>query len=182
MGNVAESMDLSLPKIWKSWYAFRQGKKRSTELDLFSYSLESNLFRLRAELVSGSYTHGPYKTFTLMDSKRWIISVAPIRDRVVHRLLYDYLTGIFDKTFIYDAWSWRKKKGLLRAIFRTQYLLSKYPYAYVWRGDITKFFDSVDQEILKGRIRPRYRMRIHCIFLTKLLTAITPILQERKCR
>lgn len=150
-------MDVSLSKIWKSWYAFRRGKKRNKELDTFFYSLETNLSKLRRDLVSSDYQHGPYKRFSITDSKRRIISVASIRDRVVHRLVYDYLTDIFDKTFLYDSWSCRKGKGLSGAIKRTQKVIAKYRYSYIWRGDITKFFDSVDHEILKTNIRRKVR-------------------------
>lgn len=143
------SINLNLENVWQAWYTFRRGKKRTNELDAFSYNLETNLFQLHQDLISGSYQHGSYKTFLLTDTKKRVISVASIRDRVVHRLLYDYLIQVFDKTFIYDAWSCRKEKGLLGAITRTQKLLAKYPQAFVWRGDITKFFDSVDQQVLK---------------------------------
>lgn len=150
-----ESISLSLPDIWRAWYSFRSGKKRSLEIDNFTYYLEENIYQLYVDLNTGSYRHGSYKTFELTDTKKRTISVASIRDRVVHRLLYDYLVKIFDKRFVHDAWSCRKNKGLLKAITRTQNLLSKFNFAYVWRGDITKFFDSIDQEILKKLLRRR---------------------------
>lgn len=150
-----ESIDLSLSNVWRAWYTFRLGKKRSTELNNFTYHLEENLYQLHTDLNVGCYQHGPYRKFQLIDTKKRTISVATIRDRVVHRLLYDYLTRIFDKTFIYDAWSCRKEKGLLKAINRTQTLLRKYQYSYVWRGDISKFFDTIDHEVLKKRLRQK---------------------------
>jgi len=74
--------------------------------------------------------------------------VASVRDRVVHRLLYEYLNKIYDKTFIYDAWSCRKNKGLIAAIERTQKFLRKYKNSFIWRADIRKFFDNADHQIL----------------------------------
>jgi len=74
---------------------------------------------------------------------------------VVHRLLYDYLVPAFDKTFIHDAWSCRSGKGLLGAIERAQEFMRKNPRAFIWRADIRKFFDSVDQEILIRLIERR---------------------------
>lgn len=85
---------------------------------MFSYYLEENLRKLQTDLENGHYTHGGYKTFIVTDNKRREISVASVRDRVVHRILYEYLVPIYDKTFIYDAWSCRKDKGLLGAIER----------------------------------------------------------------
>lgn len=152
IGSVS-CIDLSLANIWHCWYTFRKGKKRTKELDIFSYHLEENLFKLRQDLVNGTYQHGTYKSFCLVDTKRRDISVASIRDRIVHRLLYDYLIPIFDPIFIYDAWSCRQNKGLLGAITRTQQVLKKYHDAFVWRCDITKFFDSMDQSVLKTAIK-----------------------------
>lgn len=137
-----------LEDLWRSWYLFRQGKRRSPQLDHFSYYLEDSLYQLYRDIQDGTYRHGDYERFVVTDSKRRKISVASIRDRVVHRLLYEYLVPIYDKTFIYDAWSCRKNKGLIGAINRTQRLLGKYSRSYVWRTDINKFFDSVDQDKL----------------------------------
>lgn len=153
MGN--ESIDLSLVNIWRSWYRFRRGKKVTIELDKFQYKLEENLTRLYLDLNSGLYKHGGYQQFTICDNKRRQISVASIRDRVVHRLIYDYLVAIYDSHFIFDAWSCRKGKGLLKAIERTQYLLQGNKNGWVWRADITKFFDSVDHQLLKSILKRR---------------------------
>ena len=91
------------------------------------------------------------------DNKRREISVASIRDRVAHRLLYDYLVKVYDRTFIYDAWSCRKDKGVIGAINRVQDYARGHPRNFVWRMDITKFFDSVQHKtlcfILKRRLQ-----------------------------
>jgi len=91
------------------------------------------------------------------DSKRRVISVAPIRDRIVHRLLYDHLVESYDKTFDHDVWSCRKGKGLAAGIARLQGFFRGYADAWIWRSDIRKFFDSVDHELLRNAIRRRVR-------------------------
>jgi len=145
---IGNSINLRLKNIWRSWFNFHKNKNMTAELHEFQFYLEKNLFELQRDLDSGRYRHGAYRKFTVCDNKRREISVSGIRDRVVHRLLYDYLVPIFDKTFIYDAWSCRTGKGLLGAIERAQEFLRKNPRAYVWRGDVRKFFDSVDQAVL----------------------------------
>src|SRR5579863_3121299 len=100
MGN-SDSIDLSLSNLYRSWYAFRKGKRASHEVLAFQYQLEQNLVHLQTSLVTGKYKHGGYSHFEVSDSKRRQIAVAPVRDRVVHRLLYDYLEPIWDKAFIY---------------------------------------------------------------------------------
>ena len=122
----SDSIDLSLKNIWRSWFEFRKGKRASNELHEFQYHLEKNLYALFKDLNYGTYRHGCYKKFIVCDNKRREISVASIRDRVVHRLIYEWLEKIYDKTFIYDAWSCRKGKGLLGTIERAQVFLNPF--------------------------------------------------------
>lgn len=141
---------MSLSNIWRIWYLFRRGKKNTYELNNFEYYLEKNLYNLWKDLNSNLYRHGFYWKFISFDNKKREIAVASIRDRVVHRLLYEYLVSVYDKTFIYDVWSCRRGKGLVSAIERTEYFLTRFPNIFIWRTDIKKFFDNVDQEILSN--------------------------------
>lgn len=144
----SESIDINLENIWRSWLFYRKGKKLSRELLEFQYNLEENLQSLYADLQNGTYKHGSYKTFIVADNKKREISVGSIRDRIVHRMVYDYLNELYDRTFSYDVWSCRLKKGLLGAIERVQQFLHSHPQSYIWRADIQKFFDSVNHDIL----------------------------------
>jgi len=136
--------------VYKAWLAFRKGKQPTGPIDRFAFGLEGYLARLSSELESGSYRHGDYKAISLTEKKRRDLAVASVRDRVVHRLLYDYLLVKFDTGFDPDVWSCRTGKGLHKGLARTQALLRKHSGSYVWRADITKFFDSVDQQVLSA--------------------------------
>src|SRR3989339_362450 len=143
-----ESIDLGLENIYESWFAYRKGKKPFPDLDYFQYNLEGELHALHTDLSNGVYKHGKYRKFIVTDNKTREISVASVRDRVVHRLFYDYLVEIFDGIFIFDAWSCRRNKRLIGAIDRTQSFIGKYANGFVWRADIRKFFDNVDHGVL----------------------------------
>lgn len=134
MGN--DSIDLSLENTWESWFEFRKGKRATAELHEFQYYLEKNLFELCADLRGGRYAHGDYRRFIVCDNKRREVCVAGIRDRVVHRLIYSFLEGIYDKTFIYDAWSCRKGKGLLGAIDRISGFLRSFSSTHTHTHEI----------------------------------------------
>lgn len=172
MGN--ESIDVSLGNIWKTWFQFKKGKNFSPELHDFQYHLENNLAAIFRDFNNGTYHHGGYKKFIVSDNKRREVSVASVRDRLIHRLIYDYLTPIYDKTFIHDAWSCRVGKGLVAAIERNQQFLKSYSKNFIWRGDVRKFFDSVDQETLlkilflkiKDKITFRLLREVICSFKT----------------
>jgi retron-type reverse transcriptase len=133
---------------YDAWLGFRKGKKPTRSIDTFAYHLEENIARLSRELKDRSYKHGSYQKVVLQEKKRRDLAVAGVRDRVVHRLLYDYLLVIFDKTFDPDVWSCRQGKGLHKCLARTQKLLAQHSGSYIWRADITKFFDNVAHSTL----------------------------------
>ena len=178
MGNSC--IDLSLSNIWQSYFKFKKGKKTSQELEKFSYYLEENLRSLHHDLDSGNYKHGQYRKFTVTDNKRREISVSNIRDRVVHRLIYEYLCQIYDKTFIFDAWSCRKNKGLVGAIERAQNFVSRKPNSFIWRSDIKKFFDSVDQQVLLKIISRKIRNQKDLSLLREIIGSYKISQNERE--
>ncbi len=141
---------MSLANIWRSWFLFRRGKEATRSIDEFSYLLEQNLYQLHNDIMNDTYRHSEYVSFVVSDNKRRDVSVAGVRDRVVHRLLYQYLVEVYDHTFMYDVWSCRQDKGLLRAITRAQFFLTRSPMGFIWRADIKKFFDNVDHQVLMG--------------------------------
>ncbi|HRY91377.1 MAG TPA: reverse transcriptase/maturase family protein [Candidatus Gracilibacteria bacterium] len=141
-------MDLSIENVWRCWFLFKKGKKYSKELEEYIYCQEKYLWRLFEDLRDGNYKHGGYKRFEVCDNKRREIAVSSITDRIVHRIIYEYLVPIFDQGFIFDVWSCRKGKGLVGALDRVQMMMRRYADCYVWRADVKKFFDNVDQRVL----------------------------------
>lgn len=144
-------------QLFGAWENFRHGKKPSSAVDEFAFSLEQNLDNLAHDIENRTYHHGEYQKITVQEKKRRDLAVAGVRDRVVHRLIYDELTEVYDKTFEPDVWSCRKGKGLHACLNRTQKLLIKHSSAFIWRMDIQKFFDHVDHEILKSCLSRRIR-------------------------
>lgn len=149
----SDSMDISLSGFYKSWYAFRAGKRISRSIISFEYELENNLCKLAKDIQTNEYRHGGYRHLLVNDSKSRHIAVSSVRDRVVHRTLYDYFVPRTNPYFDYDVWSCRKNKGLEGAVERTLTLLKRYPDSWVWRGDVAKFFDSIDHAVLSRVVR-----------------------------
>lgn len=153
MTNNSESIDISLHNFYKSWCAFRRNKRLSRSIIAFQYNLEDNLFNLAKDVQTGYYHHGNYKHMQINDPKPRHIVVAGVRDRVVHQLLYNYLEPIIDHRLDYDVWSCRKGKGLHSAFKRVHELFKRHPFSWVWRGDIVKFFDNINHQIINSQIR-----------------------------
>ena len=91
----------------------------------FAYNLEENLLELERELTSKSYMPGRSIAFVVQKPKIREIFAADFRDRVVHHLLYNYLSPIFETIFSYDSWACRIGKGTHRAMFRLRQFVSE---------------------------------------------------------
>ncbi len=150
----------AVPNLFQAWSEFKKGKKKRADLQLFERNLEDNLFSLQKSLADKTYRHGGYEEFYVNDPKRRHIHKANIADRIVHHLLYKYLYGLFDKTFIYDSYSCRLEKGTHRAVKRLEKfarIVSKNYTASCWalKCDIRKFFATVDHQILLALLQER---------------------------
>lgn len=124
----------------------------------FALRLEDNITELFAELVSGQYVHGAYEEFVIGDPKKRIIHKASVRDRVVHRLLYNALYPYFDARFFHDSYSCRVGKGTHRArdrfrAFANEVSANGTKSCHVLTFDIKKCFESVNVDILKRILR-----------------------------
>jgi hypothetical protein len=133
----------------------RRGKRRKRAVAEFESSLEPELLRLQDELAAGTWRPGPYRSFYVHEHKRRLITAAPFRHRVVHHALLNVLEPVFEPMFIHDSYACRVGKGQHKAIDRFQHWARG--HKYVLRGDVRKFYPSVDHEILMAVLRRRIR-------------------------
>ncbi len=151
---------ISLENLFTSWEEFSIGKKSKKDVAEFSLNLEDNLFSLHSCLIDKTYRHLNYTPFYITDPKLRHIHKACVRDRVVHHAVFRILYPLFDKTFIFDSYSCRIGKGTHKAVKRLEDFLRKSSKnftknIYVLKCDISKFFDSIDHDILINLIRSK---------------------------
>ncbi len=128
-----------------------RGKRNQSEASRFLLDLEPECFRLADELASGTWQPGGYRTFTIREPKPRLISAAPFRDRVVHHAIVSILEPHFERRFVAHSYACRVGKGSHRALLRASTLMVR--RRFVLKGDVMKFFPSIDHEILKGEVR-----------------------------
>lgn len=151
-------------------FAFKKAKKGKSKRKYvieFEADLENELNKLKEELKNLTYQPKPLKTFIIRDPKTRVISASDFRDRVVHHALCNVIEPIFDKTFIYDCYANRKKKGALAALQRFNNFMRKVTrngklvkntinnnkvVGYVLKADIKHYFDTVDHGVLMKTI------------------------------
>lgn len=144
---------ISLDNLLFAWKEFSIDKKLRKDVLDFERNLMDNIINLHNELSNKTYKHSDYYAFNISDPKPRSIHKAKVRDRLLHHAIYRMLYPFFDRTFTSDSYSCRKNKGTHKAIqrFRTfSNKVSKNNTRTVWvlKGDIRKFFASIDQNIL----------------------------------
>lgn len=125
------------------------------ELDLFQRDQQKHLAAARRKVLSGRYTFSPFleRKIPKDGSKEMrTISIASIRDSIVQRAIYDYLYPFVD-TLLADGivFGYRKHVsahdaiGVIRQHFANG-------LTRVFEADLEKFFDTVDHDILLGKV------------------------------
>jgi len=158
----------SFKNLHLAYLKARKYKRYRDEILKFSYNLEENLLKLQEELSEKTYQHGTYREFIVCDSKKRKNKAAPFRDRVVHHALCNIIEPIFDQGFIYDSYACREERGTHKAIKRLEkYLKSASavlreremnlyaPKIYCLQCDISKYFDSIDHQILFNLLKKK---------------------------
>jgi RNA-directed DNA polymerase len=87
ISNIFDEM-VSSERLFEAWYEFKKGKAARYDVQEFGRHAEKHIFKLRRELISGTYRHSPYESFFVHDPKRRHIRKASVRDRLVHHTLH----------------------------------------------------------------------------------------------
>ena len=150
IANIYSSI-ISRENLYHAAYVAALGKRSKPTVARFNFVLEKEVDRLYMDLQAGTYCHGGYGLFTILDPKKRVIAVASFRDRLIHHAVHDIIEPIVDKTLIFDSYACRHGKGTHRALDRAQSFLRA--NAFCFHGDIKKYFPSIDHGLLKNIIR-----------------------------
>ena len=156
------SQIISLENLFKAFDEFKKGKRGKSEVAEYEIESEDNILKLHYQLLDGQYKHSPYVQFKISDPKPRIIHKACAQDRVLHQAVFRVINPIFKKSFIFDSYSSRLKKGTHKSVWRlekfTKKVSSNYKNpVYAVKIDIKKFFDTIDHrtlfKLLKRKIK-----------------------------
>ena len=153
----------SFENLYGAYLKARKCKRYKEYVLDFSWDVEGEIMKLQDNLTNKTYKHGKYYQFTLYDAKKREIKAAPFRDRVVHHALCTVLEPIFDRRFIYDSYACRKGKGTHKAIKRLDKFIQSAEdrwgegNVYCLKCDVSKYFDSIDHQVLFDLIKRKVR-------------------------
>ncbi|MDR3119156.1 MAG: RNA-directed DNA polymerase, partial [Mediterranea sp.] len=119
----------------------------------FEMNCEHNLVELYEEIKERTYAPSPAICFMVDHPVKREVFASQFRDRVIHHLLYNYLSPIFDLRMIYDCYSCRKGKGTSLGINRFEHHIRSCTdnyrqQAWVLKLDVKDFFMSINRHKL----------------------------------
>lgn len=150
---------ITYDNLYKMWLIIHKTCKDKRALFLFALNLNSNLLILFASLKNKTYQPSPYRTFMIFEPKPRLVMSQSIRDKIVNHFVTNYYLIPYLENKLIDAnVATRKNKGsgyavkLLKKYFHS--LLLQYPgkEIYCLKIDISKYFYSIDHEILMEKV------------------------------
>ncbi len=146
----------ALMKAWEQ--AKIKGKAAgidSVTLEEFASRLDHNLQELSEELISGKYVPEPYKKIFIEKSGKpdeyRPLGIITLRDKIAQIAVYLKYNIIIDKRFTDTSYAYRPGKGHTKAINRV-FDFIKRGYNFALPVDIDDFFDTIDHNILFGKL------------------------------
>jgi hypothetical protein len=164
--------------LYKAWRKTMLGKSRSLTALIYASNFTEKLFDLSESLSDRSYAIKGYRIFTVYEPKKREILAIDFESKIVlHSLCDNILEPLFCRSFITDSYANQRGKGMhygldrLKKNMRSFFLENKareedrlrsagimkmpmmkdwdYNDGWVIKGDIRKYFYSIDHGILR---------------------------------
>jgi len=173
-----------LSQIWNELWSESRPNSRDTygidyeSLNSFKTNSVSNIQSISKELRNGTYRLSPLRPFFLIkpNGKYRIICVPTTRDRIVQGALLSFLSNKYTDRFSNEiSYGFLRNRGVKKALLSAQN--KRKTKQWVFKTDIKAFFDNINRETLKARIKRTIKERsLHDL----LLQAIDCEIQESR--
>jgi RNA-directed DNA polymerase len=151
--NQEQLREIDVEQLFEAYLSCRKTKRYTQNALKFEVDYEANLFQLREEIESGSYSPGRSIAFIVNKPVKREIFAADFRDRVVHHWLINKLNPLFEKVFIKDSYACRIGKGTHYGVKRADSFIKACSEnytkdSYVLKLDILGFFMHINRKLL----------------------------------
>ena len=153
-----QNEDKILTDLFQAYFDARRNKRNTINALAFEQHFEENIFRLYEEIISGNYNPSRSICFIVNQPVKREIFAANFRDRVIHHFIYNYISPIFEGTFINDSYSCRVGKGTHYGIKRIDHFIRSCSQNYskdcfILKLDIQGYFMSINRRLLFHKVK-----------------------------
>ncbi len=144
--------------IFQAYYDARKNKRNTINALKFEINYEIELLKLYEEIINKTYEIKSSICFVNFSPVQREIFAADFRDRILHHLIYNYISPYFEKIFINDSYSCRKDKGTHYGIKRLNHFIrscsNNYKNdCYILKLDIKGYFMAINKNILFSQVK-----------------------------
>jgi len=151
---------IEIDNIKLAYKKARKGKGWQNTIQKFENNLEGNLKLIQQSLIDKTFTTASYTEKTIYEPKKRIIYKLPFSpDRIIQHAIMNILEPIWNNLMIYDSYSCRTGKGIHAASRRTMEYIKKVHPGYCLQMDISKFYPSINHEILFSIIQQKIKCK-----------------------
>lgn len=135
-----------------------RGKFKFTKQSIrFDIERESNLLKMLDRILNGTYQFDKYQCMVITDNKRREVHAPSFKDKIYHHMLNDPLLKFATIRFAKQSFSCIKERGNLKAVKHLQHNIRIANRLYgnearLIKIDISKFFYTINRDILKERL------------------------------
>lgn len=137
----------------------KKGKSHYREVKMVEENPEFYLKQIQDSLLNQTFTTSDYKIDEILDKnkKRTIHKLPYFPDRIIQHALIQIIEPILLNSLIRDTFQSIKGRGIHDARKRVFRTLKKNKPKYCLKMDIKKYYPSVDNELLKEKIRKKIK-------------------------
>ena len=144
---------LSYEKLLEAHKLSKKSKGNRKEIILFNLKQEEYIMNLLEELKNNTYKPSAYTSFYVYEPKVRKIEKAKYLDRIVNRWLVDnFIKPVYVPKFVYTTYACIEGRGMHKACIDLQKMMKHckriWNNYYILKMDVSKFFNSIDKEIL----------------------------------
>ena len=154
-GNLFHQI-VDLENLALAYRRAKLGKSNMRGVVHFQKDVEGNLEKIHQLLVTKTFTTSQYSRKTVYEPKERVIYVLPFSpDRIVQHALMNVIVPIWQPMFHEHSYACITGKGIHAGSRQTMGYVRKYRYCL--KCDISKFYPSVDHNILMNIIRRKIK-------------------------
>lgn len=136
----------------------RINKTNSYGVRIFDKNRESNLLDIQQRLEIGKYKTGEYHIFKIYEPKERNIARLDYEHRVVHHAIMNILEQIWVSIFTKNTYACIKGRGIHKCLSDLKIALKDTENTkYCLKIDVSKFYPSIDRDILKNILRRKIK-------------------------
>lgn len=157
VNNVYNKIDIDY--IFNTYKQVRSNTKNKNKIYYFDSYLSMNIIDIYNVFKSKNYIPGKYNIFLIKEPKYRIVMSQNIKDKVINHVVGNLLVDILEPTLINTNVATRKNKGTHYGIKYLKRYLNEYKgkNLYALKFDISKYFYSINHEVLKKELRKKIK-------------------------